>query len=55
MCIYSIHNYTHYFCLQHPLFMSETLDMNSEGLEEKFEGDFADTCVEKFPQVSMGG
>ena len=28
--------------------------MTSEGLGEMFEGDFADTCAEKFPLVSMG-
>ena len=29
--------------------------MTSEGLGEMFEGDSADTCVRKFPLVSMGG
>jgi hypothetical protein len=29
--------------------------MTSEGLEEVFEGDSADTCAGKFPLVSMGG
>ena len=29
--------------------------MTSEGLEEMFEGDSADTCAGKFPLVSMGG
>ena len=29
--------------------------MTSEGLGEMFEGDSADTCVEKFPLASMGG
>ena len=29
--------------------------MTSEGLGEMFEGDFADTCADKFPLVSMGG
>ena len=29
--------------------------MTSEGLGEMFEGDFADTCGEKFPLMSMGG
>ena len=29
--------------------------MTSEGLGEMFEGDFADTCTEKFPPMSMGG
>ena len=33
---------------------SETLCMTSEGLGELFEGDFADTCAEKIPLVSMG-
>ena len=28
--------------------------MTSEGLGEMFEGDSADTCVRKFPLVSMG-
>ena len=28
--------------------------MTSEGLGEMFEGDFADTCAENFPMVSMG-
>ena len=30
-------------------FISETSDMTSEGLGEKFEGDFVDTCAGKFP------
>ena len=29
--------------------------MTPEGLGERFEGDSADTCAEKFPIVSMGG
>ena len=29
--------------------------MTSEGLEEMFEGDSADMCVEKFLLMSMGG
>ena len=29
--------------------------MTSEGLGEMFEGDSADMCAGKFPQVSMGG
>ena len=29
--------------------------MSSEGLGEMFEGDSADVCAGKFPQVSMGG
>ena len=29
--------------------------MTSEGLGEMFECDFADTCTETFPLVSMGG
>ena len=29
--------------------------MTSEGLVEIFKGDFADTCTEKIPLVSMGG
>ena len=33
---------------------SETSDMTSEGFGEMFEGDFADTCADKFPLVSMG-
>ena len=28
--------------------------MTSEGLENMFEGDSADTCAEKFPLTSMG-
>jgi hypothetical protein len=36
-------------------FGSETLDITCEGLREMFEGDSADTCVGKFPLVSMGG
>ena len=28
--------------------------MSSDGLEEMFEGDFADMCTEKFPLVSIG-
>ena len=27
--------------------------MNSEGLGDMFEGDFADTCARKFPLMSM--
>ena len=34
---------------------SKTLDMTSEGLWEMFEGDFADTCAEKFLLMLMGG
>jgi hypothetical protein len=34
---------------------SETSDMTSEGLGEMFESDSTDTCVEKFPLMSMGG
>ena len=34
---------------------SKTYGMTSEGLGEMFKGDFADTCVDKFPLVSMGG
>ena len=29
--------------------------MTSEGLREMFEGNFADTCAEKFPLMLMGG
>ena len=29
--------------------------MTSEGVGEMFEGNFADTCTDKFPLVSMGG
>ena len=29
--------------------------MTSEGFGETFEGDYKDTCVGKFPLVSMGG
>ena len=29
--------------------------MTSEGLGEMFEGNFADTCAEEIPLVSMGG
>ena len=36
-------------------FISETSDMTSEGLGEKFEGDFVDTCAKKCPLMSMGG
>jgi hypothetical protein len=34
---------------------SETLDMSSKQLEEIFEGDCADMCVENFSLLSMGG
>ena len=34
---------------------SETLDMTSEGLEEMFEGDFADTCAKKNSAHVDGG
>ena len=30
------------------------MDTTSEGLGEMFEGDFADTCANKFPLVLMG-
>ena len=33
----------------------KTLDMISEGLGEMIEGDFADTCGEKIPLLSMWG
>ena len=31
------------------------MDKTSAELGEMFEGDFADTCVEKFPLMLMGG
>ena len=34
---------------------SETLHMTSEGLGQMFEGDFADTCANKFPIALIGG
>ena len=34
---------------------SETLDMTSNGLGEMFDGDFADTCGEKFLILSREG
>ena len=34
-------------------FWAETLDMTYKGLEEMFEGDFADTDTNKFSLLSM--
>ena len=34
---------------------SETLDMTSEGLEEMFEGDYADMCGKQILLMWMGG
>ena len=34
---------------------SETVHLTSEKLGDMFEGDFANTCGNKFPLLSMGG
>ena len=34
---------------------SKTLDMTSEGFEDMFDGNFADTWANKFPLILMAG